>query len=285
MRELTARRSREEWMLLLDIAFRSERDVLATEFPHLGFELLLLRLANAQGLLSVESLGSIEAAGATKAEAAGVAQKASATPAATFTRKPTPFSPTAMDGQVPPPGMATGPVASAAPAVGKTATAGVAKGDSSKGDAGLWDAVRRNLEGKKKTVLLGLLSQMRGELRGDEFVITCGHEMMLDRLKEKDKWEPLLAALEEAAGRPVPVRLSVATEKKSPEPDAVAPGDADLERKALEEPAVLEILRTFEGSMLIKVQPAPPVEVPRNGAAADEETGEPEIPEAAEETE
>ena len=56
MRELTARRSREEWMLLLDIAFRSERDVLATEFPHLGFELLLLRLANAQGLLSVEAL-------------------------------------------------------------------------------------------------------------------------------------------------------------------------------------------------------------------------------------
>ena len=56
MRDLTARRSREEWMLLLDIAFRSERDVLATEFPHLGFELLLLRLANAQGLLSVEAL-------------------------------------------------------------------------------------------------------------------------------------------------------------------------------------------------------------------------------------
>ena len=56
MRDLTARRFREEWMLLLDIAFRSERDVLATEFPHLGFELLLLRLANARGLLSVEAL-------------------------------------------------------------------------------------------------------------------------------------------------------------------------------------------------------------------------------------
>ena len=49
MRELTAKRPREEWMLLLDIAFRSERDVLGTEFPHLGFELLLLRLANARG--------------------------------------------------------------------------------------------------------------------------------------------------------------------------------------------------------------------------------------------
>ena len=256
MRELTARRSREEWMLLLDIAFRSERDVLATEFPHLGFELLLLRLANAQGLLSVDL--SDEAAGAAKAEA--VPQKASAAPAATFSRKPA-------------------PVSAAAPPAVETAGLSSEAARAAKGDAGLWDAVRRNLEGRKKTVLLGLLSQMRGELREGEFVITCGHEMMLDRLKEKDKWQPLLAALEEAAGRAVPVRLSVSTEKKSPDPDAVAPGDAGLERKALDEPVVLEILRTFEGSMLVKVQPAPPVEVPRNEVAADEDAGEPEIPE------
>ena len=291
MRELTARRSREEWMLLLDIAFRSERDVLATEFPHLGFELLLLRLANAQGLLSVEALElstdvSAEAAGAAKAEA--VAQKASVAPAATFSRKPSsvdvasvlpPVLPTAgvpqqREARI---GAATVPLEAARAA---KAEAGAAKDGSAKGDPGLWDAVRRNLEGRKKTVLLGLLSQMRGELREGEFVITCGHEMMLDRLKEKDKWQPLLAALEEAAGRAVPVRLSVSTEKKSPDPDLVAPEDAGLERKALDEPVVLEILRTFEGSMLVKVQPAPPVEVPRNEVAADEDAGEPELPEA-----
>ena len=268
MRELTARRAREEWMLLLDIAFRSERDVLATEFPHLGFELLLLRLANAQGLLSVEAL---EAGDASAARPASLpADRPAAAPAATFSRKPAP--------------RADAPVsATAAPAAGKAAEAGAAIDGSAKGDTGLWDAVRRNLEGKKKTVLLGLLSQMRGELREGEFVVTCGHEMMLDRLKEKDKWEPLLTALEEAAGRAVPVRLSVSTEKKSPEPDGVAPGDVGLERKALEEPVVLEILRTFEGSMLVKVQPAPPVEVPRNGAAADEDAGEPEFPEPVEE--
>ena len=271
MRGLTARRSREAWMLLLDIAFRSERDVLATEFPHLGFELLLLRLANAQGLLSIETLGlpadlSAEAAGAAKAEA--VATMTSTTvPAATFSRKPA--------------SRVDAPVAAAhASATGKSAEAGAAKGGSAKGDTGLWDAVRRILEGKKKTVLLGLLSQMRGEMQGSEFVVACGHEMMLDRLKEKDKWQPLLAALEEAAGRAVPVRLSVSTEKKSPEPDGVAAGDAGLERKALEEPAVLEILRTFEGSVLVKVQPAPPADVPRSGAAADEDAGESEIPEA-----
>ncbi len=268
MRELTARRAREEWMLLLDIAFRSERDVLATEFPHLGFELLLLRLANAQGLLSVEAL---EAGDAPAARPASLpAARPAAAPAATFFRKPAP--------------RADHPVSTtAAPAAGEAAGTGAANDGSAKGEAGLWDAVRRILEGKKRTVLLGLLSQMRGELQGGEFVITCGHEMMLDRLKEKDKWQPLLTALEEAAGRAVPVRLSVSTEKKSPEPDAVAPGDVDLERKALEEPVVLEILRTFEGSMLLKVQPAPPVEVPRNGAAADEDAGEPEFPEPVEE--
>jgi DNA polymerase III gamma/tau subunit len=293
MRELTARRSREEWMLLLDIAFRSERDVLATEFPHLGFELLLLRLANAQGLLSVEALDlSAETAGAVKTEA--VAQKAStAGPASTFSRKsPSPPRVGARDSATVPPVLPTAGVPQqrearigAAPAAGKTADASAEAAIAAKADPGLWDAVRRILEGKKKTVLLGLLSQMRGELREGEFVITCGHEMMLDRLKEKDKWQPLLTALEEAAGRAVPVRLSVPTEKKSPEPDGVAPGDVGLERKALEEPAVLEILRTFEGSMLVKVQPAPPVEVPRNGAAADEDAVEAEIPEQVEEGE
>ena len=285
MRELTARRSREEWMLLLDVAFRSERDVLATEFPHLGFELLLLRLANAQGLLSVEALEAGDALAARPVSlpagrpavppvlpTAGVPQqreaRIGADGTATFSRKPPP--------------RVDFPVSAEAAGAAKAET-GAAKDVSAKGDAALWDAVRRILEGRKKTVLLGLLSQMRGELREGEFVITCGHEMMLDRLKEKDKWQPFLAALEEAAGRAVPVRLSVSTEKKSPEPDAVAPGDAGLERKALEEPAVLEILRIFEGSILVKVQPAPPVEVPRNGAAADEDAGEPENPEAAEE--
>ena len=272
MRELTARRTREEWMLFLDIAFRSERDVLATEFPHLGFELLLLRLANAQGLLSVEALEAGDVPASRPAEA--VAQKASAAaPAADGHGRPSVGERRDASGYPSPTTFS----------VKSTHRADTREEGSAKEGPGLWDAVRRVLEGKKKTVLLGLLSQMRGEMQGDEFVVTCDHEMMLDRLKDKDKWQPLLAALEEAAGRVLPVRLSVSTEKKSPEPDAIAPGDAGLERKALEEPAVLEILRTFEGSMLVKVQPAPPVEAPRNEASAGEDAGEAEIPDAAEE--
>ncbi len=269
MRDLTAHRAREEWMLLLDIAFRSERDVLATEFPHLGFELLLLRLANAQGLLSVEALESVESPAPRQVElraavppvlpTAGVPQqreaRIGAPPPATFSRKP--------------PGRETVSAPAAAKAAGPAAS-------------GLWDALKRAVEGKRKAVLVSLLSQMEGEVRDGELVISCGHEVLLERLKEPDKWPHLLSALEEAAGRAVPVRLSVSTEKKSPEPDGIAPGDVGLERKALEEPVVLEILRTFEGSMLVKVLPAPQVEVPRNEAAADEDAGETEIPEPGE---
>jgi hypothetical protein len=259
-------------MLLLDIAFRSERDVLATEFPHLGFELLLLRLANARGLLSVEALESVESPAPRHVElraavppvlpTAGVPQqreaRIGAPPPATFSRKP--------------PGRETVPAPASAKAVGPAAS-------------DLWDALKRAVEGKRKAVLVSLLSQMEGEVRDGELVISCCHEVLLERLKEPDKWPHLLSALEEAAGRAVPVRLSVSTEKKSPEPDEVAPGDVGLERKALEEPAVLEILRTFEGSVLVKVQPAPPVEVPRNDAPADEDAVEAETPGAVEEGE
>jgi DNA polymerase-3 subunit gamma/tau len=254
VRDLAARRSREEWMFLLDIAFRSERDVLGTEFPHLGFELLLLRMANAQGLLSLSALEAGEA------PAGRPSPPASPAPPPTYSRK-----------------SASG----AAPAVPPTPPAKPAgKGGDPEG-TGLWDALKRTVEGKRKTVLTSLLSQMEGELRGGELVISCGHEMLLERLKEPDKWTLLLSALEEAAGRPVPVRLSVSAEKKSPEPDAVAAADDGLERKVLSEPVVLEALRAFEGAMLLKVQPAPatgasppPGTAAKPGAAEGNEEGE-----------
>ncbi|RJP18617.1 MAG: DNA polymerase III subunit gamma/tau [Deltaproteobacteria bacterium] len=227
VRALTARRSREEWMFLLDIAFRSERDVLGTEFPHLGFELLLLRLVNAQGLLSVDALESGESP-----EARPAGRPAAAPSAATFSRKPPRQEP------VPPPSRTA--AKSADPA-----------------GPGLWDALKRAVEGKRKAVLVSLLSQMEGEFRDGELVISCGHEMLLERLKEPDKWPHLLSALEEAAGRPVAVRLSASAEKKSPESGAVAAADDELERKALSEPLVLEVLRAFEGATLVKVLPSP----------------------------
>jgi DNA polymerase-3 subunit gamma/tau len=255
VKELAARRTREEWMFLLDIAFRSERDVLGTEFPHLGFELLLLRLANAQGLLPLEAFEAGDSAAARAPERPAPAL------AATFSRK-----------------VAEGPEAAPAPA-DKPAD----PGRSTKAP-GLWDALKRAIEGKRKAVLMSLLSQMEGEFRDGELVISCGHEMLLERLKEPDKWPLLVSALEEAAGRPVPVRLAVSAEKKSPDPDAVALSEDALERKALSDPMVLEVLQAFEGATLLKVQGSPPAGA-APASAAGEEVDEPPFVEASAEEE
>lgn len=236
VRELTSQRAKEEWMFLLDVAFRSERDVLGTEYPHLGFELLLLRLANAQGLLTLSALES--GAG----DASAPAQRPAVSP------EPAP----------PPAGAAPPPTFSRRVPEAKPAQGGDAAG------AGLWDALKRAVEAKKGkgVILMGLLNQMEGEAKGGEFVISCPNAMFLDRLKEPDKWSLLLSAMEEAAGRPVPVRLEASAEKKSPEADAVADPEGSLERKALSDPAVLETLRVFEGAMLVKVNRAPAARTP-----------------------
>ncbi|MGE5247971.1 MAG: hypothetical protein ACM3L8_06460, partial [Verrucomicrobiota bacterium] len=246
VREFASRRAREEWMLLLDIAFRSERDVLGSEFPHLGFELLLLRLANAQSLLPLDAL---EAGGAAPVPAP---ERPAPAPAATFSRKGAPAA-------------ASAPAEAAKP---------VERGGAAAAP-GLWDALKRTVEGKRKAVLTSLLSQMEGTVRDGELVISCGHEMLLERLKESDKWPLLVSALEEAAGRPFPLRLEVSAEKKSPEPDAVAAPDDALERKALSDPLVLEVLQAFEGATLLKVERHPPAApAPSPAVAAEAAEGE-----------
>jgi DNA polymerase-3 subunit gamma/tau len=241
VRELTSKRAREEWMFLLDVAFRSERDVLGSEFPHLGFELLLLRLSNAQGLLA---LSELEAGGAPPSPARPVPPPASPRTASPAAPSPPTFSRRAVPAAAPP-----APSAPAAKPSGIGAAAG----------AGLWHALKRAVEAMKGMggILLGLLNQMEGEVRGEEYVISCPNGMFLDRLKEPDKWPLLLSALEEAAGRPVPVRLEASAEKKSPESGVTAEPEESLERKALSDPVVLEALRVFDGAMLVKVGPAP----------------------------
>ena len=58
-------------------------------------------------------------------------------------------------------------------------------------------------------LVVALLNQMQGSVEEGELVISCPHQMQLDRLREEDKWTVLLQAVEEAAGRKIPVRLSV----------------------------------------------------------------------------
>jgi DNA polymerase-3 subunit gamma/tau len=236
VKELCGGKSREEWMFLLDIAFRSEKDVLGTEFPRLGFELLLLRLVNAPGLLDVEGLGveaspepSPRPAAVQVARGTGPPPKAAATTFATRSASP--------------------------PALRK--------------DEDLWDALLKNVNAKKKTVLLSLLSQMKGRREGDEVVISSPHQFVLDRLREEDKWPLLLQAVSEVAGKKLEVRLSVSAEKKSPDAAAVAGEEDRARRKALSDPLLAEVLRVFEGATVLEVRPTPGKNIPP-------EIGEPE---------
>jgi len=249
MRELCALRSREEWMFLLDIAFRSEKDVLGTEFPRLGFEILLLRLVNAPGLLAVEGLAGEE--------------------------HPAVSAPSPSIAAVSPPGGAS---QKARTTVSKRAPAA---GESREGDADVWEGIRRTLEEKKKPLLVALLHQMRGRLEGGEMVITCPHQMQLERLREEDKWPVLVKAVEEVVGSSTPIRLLAEPEKKSPAGDGPVGAKSNPEKMALADPLLAEVLREFEGATVLEVRAAPRrTQIP---AVADAEGQEPD--EGAEEAE
>ena len=255
IKEAASRRAKAEWMFLLDIAFRSERDVLGTEFPHFGFELLLMRLANARELLTAEVLE------------AGVADSPAPRPRP-LSRPDPPVSPS--------PSFSRKASTPAQAASGDGTTAARKKSPSSD-DGGAWNDVKRIIEGKRKAVLTGLLPYMEGELLGDEFVVFCGNEVFLERLKEPDKWSVVVSAVEEALKRSVSVRLETSAEKKSPEPEIDVEQEETLERQALSDPVVLEALRVFDGAMLKKVIPlseAPAQEADEVPVVVDEEDEE-----------
>jgi DNA polymerase-3 subunit gamma/tau len=253
VKELCARKSREEWMFLMDIAFRSEKDVLGTEFPRLGFELLLLRLVNAPGLLDVEVLTK-DAPPASRPRPAAVAgakgDDPSPKPQTTYAKHP---------------------AKAGAPPEPAHAGAGL-RSEARRAKEEIWDALLKNLGAKKKTVLLlGLLSQMKGHREGDELIITSPHQFVLDRLREEDKWPILLQAVAEVAGKALEVRLSVSGEKKSPEAGAVGKEGDRPEKRALSDPLLTEVLREFEGATVLEIRPAPGKEPAPGGP----EPGEP----------
>ena len=257
MRELAALRSREEWMFLLDIAFRSERDVLGTEFPRLGFELLLLRLVNAPGMLAVEGL-----------EGGGAAP--SGTEAAPASRP-----------ERPPEGGGARPSFEKRPGRPEPRAEAAVKTEPPGAGGDLWQAIRKILEAKKKPLVVALLNQMQGTVEGGELVIACPHQMQLDRLREEDKWSALLQAVEEAGGKELPVRLAVSGEKKSPEADPVEEAPHP-QKKAFADPMLAEVLRAFEGATVLEVKAAPKR---RPHPAVREEEPEGEEEPVAEETE
>jgi DNA polymerase III subunit gamma/tau len=290
MRLLCGRKSRGEWLLLLDIAFRSEKDVLGTEFQRLGFELLLLRLVNAPELLSLEAYEAGETA-TESPERPGPSyarSQASAAPdgharrtRTTVERHPhaDPRSGSTADPGDPAKAGVSRPRADTGDTPGPVAKAdssrrsggrvrdedGVARtgggapagrGEDAKADLDIWDALVRNL-GEKKRFLMGLLSQMRGWRDGDVLVISCPYEKLFDRLREPDTWPVLLQAIEEIAGKRLEVAFRAGPEKKTPESDPGERDGGDLERKALEDPLLVEVMKEFDGAAILSVRPAP----------------------------
>ena len=275
MKELCALRAREEWMFLLDIAFRSERDVLGTEFPRLGFELLLLRLVNAPGLLAVEGLAGEES---TAVPAPSPSVAAASPPAAASQKARTTVS-KSVPAAGPPP--QTGGRQSTEARSAELDLSSDLSSEARGAKEDVWEGIRRTLEEKKKPLLLALLHQMRGRLEGGEMVITCPHQMQLDRLREEDKWPVLLQAVEEVVGSRTPVRLLAEPEKKSPAGDGPGGGKSNPEKMALADPLLAEVLREFEGATVLEVRPGPRrMPIP---AVADAEGQEPD--EGAEEAE
>jgi DNA polymerase III gamma/tau subunit len=244
MKALVPLRSREEWMFLLDVAFRSEKDVVATEFPRLGFELLLLRLVNAPSLIAVDSLGEGAPAPAPRP------LREAAPPAA-----PLPAAPAKAAPQPPPATFSSRPSPpAAAPAPGAPKPAAGRPGE-------FWDQVKRNLEAKKKVVLVGMLASLRGH-REESVLRIEGPGAILSMVQDADKLALLQSAADEVAGGKTTLRFEAEGEKKNGDPEGLTPPSKLLERKALEDPGVREFLREFEGS-LIEVRPAQPRELPR----------------------
>ena len=278
MKELCALRAREEWMFLLDIAFRSERDVLGTEFPRLGFELLLLRLVNAPGLLAVEGLAREEST-AVPAPSSSVAAT-SPPPAASQKARTTVSKRVPAAGPPPQTGGRQSTEARSAELDLSSDLSSEARG--TKED--VWEGIRRTLEEKKKPLLVALLHQMKGRLEGGEMVIACPHQMQLDRLREQDKWPVLVQAVEEVVGSGIPIRLLAEAEKKSPAGDGPVGGKSDPKKMALADPLLAEVLREFEGATVLEVRPGPrrmpiPAVVDAEGQEPDKGAEEAEEPE------
>jgi hypothetical protein len=132
----------------------------------------------------------------------------------------------------------------------------------------LWDAVKRNLEGKKKVVLVGLLSSLKGRREADDLVIE-GTEALVSMVRDPDKLSLLEKAVEEVAGAGLRIRFASEGEKKNADPVAPppVPESRRLEQRAFEDPGVQEYLREFDGN-IIELKPAPAREIAPPGAAA-----------------
>lgn len=231
--EISGKLSREECLFLFDVILKSERDILMSEFPLHGFEAMLLRAISFRELLDVA--GTMEAG-----RAPGEGQDISHD-------RGKPFSGVEVTSSSSPGGKVG--EQSTPPMVAELKSSGPADGNTSPPGEDKWEAFLTNVSARKKFVLKGLLENMRGGFDGEQFVIRCEFDALLEKLREPDKWNIIEDAVRETLGVPVGITL----QKEDPgSSTGKEPSDerGDLERKALSDPVVIELLREFPGSRI-----------------------------------
>jgi len=230
--ELRGRMSRGEAVLLFDLLVKGEKDLMGTEYPLFAFEALVLKMLSFRELISV---ADVEA----RASESRAVQKA--------VHASEPVSVT-VSSRAESPGREERRVDYRSPGAAQSRT-----------DTDFWVKLKKKVASMKKLVLYGLLENMQGELDGDTLVISSNQEKLLDRLKEEDKWNIIVNVARELAGKQVKIELKVDAAESD---GGMRGGDSteDLERRVLDNPRVLEILKKIPGSRVTAIRKRNPDE-------------------------
>jgi len=212
--KIAALLSREESLLLFDVLLKSEKDILMSEFPLMGFEAMLLRALSLKNLMRIDDLREEP-------------EKISSSSPVKNVEEP--------------------------PTRKEKKSEKTASGEWDEKGRAPWHLLITRMAEKKMHVLKGLLENMDGYYDGKTFTIRCKYDALLDKLKEPDKWNMIKSVVGEILGKPVPISLSkeapAAPVEKNPSETS-----SDLEKKVLSDPVVIDLLREFPGSRIASIR-------------------------------
>ncbi len=207
--------SREESLLLFDVLLKSEKDILMSEFPLMGFEAMLLRALSFKDLLCVTALRD------------ELEEVPSPSPVAKKEKPPSRSE--------------------------KRKSERLTAGEWDEKGRAPWHMLITRMAEKKMHVLKGLLENMDGYYDGKTFTISCRYDALLEKLKEPDKWNMIKSVVGEILGKPVPISLSKEA-PAAPAEENPSEAASDLEKKVLSDPVVIDLLREFPGSRIASIR-------------------------------
>jgi DNA polymerase-3 subunit gamma/tau len=248
--DVSERLTKQESLFLFDVIVKSEKDILMSEFPLHGFEAMLLRALSFRELVSVADL---IAEGAAPADVAPLsAGKESRHPEVTVTasRRPDRSGEEGSEGAAP-----------------VSSDEGGEKGARRETES-FWEEFMERVAKRKKFVLKGLLENMWGGFDGENFVIRCEFEALLDKLQESDKWNIIEESTREIFGKPVNIILQKDDSGSQEESESAAEQE-NIEKKVLSDPVVIELLKEFPGSRIADIVKIDPEKDPGTGKVPD----------------